>query len=679
MNLEWAQGIGNKLNVFSGNTSASNEGQQQRIDGKEVIKRGALKAAAGQELGLSEEETLKAVSRQNRRQKQREAFRTRQQRDREWGQKQKTLADEGFKVQAPDTDFLDPDTAAAFGQDQSDYYEYQEGDTQYNEQRIARIKDAMGDMEVQDDSGQRMWSKYGVTLKNEADRGDYEALAAELQDLQPTFEQFAPREAGVAGALETVRAEIANRGNSSGGLADIETRLEDDLRQDSGAERALAGELARRDQANMDPEVMEANDWRAAAEADLIARTGFTVNGEGAFADEAIGRIEEIRKLGGSGILSPSETAQVIRAQASADLPVAIQGDGVALNPVDGSPLGVIGPESPFSPNVVNTPNSGGMVNVPQGQNATQWLTANVPQYREGGRVFGDFQQTDINLTATNLANKLKEYGMTGVPDQIRTIEEFDHAIQLVGADMAAKGEQAFVFNPETRTNVPSDTFGAEEFFTKMRMTGPERTATANMLYQLTVARGTEINQNAKTAFMTRTAAPADQVIFDAPEAMIDSAGQARIAQIPPGTNVTTGFQESGKPIRQTVASQLAALDAGPDVTIPYMGAVVDPSTGKIETDAGPGYLTRFKGLAGPNRDQRQTLGTGTELEEAILAQARRRAGRKPVNMARVRDTTTKARLVEERQARDDRRRAAQRDRIRRFTPANLRQAGRYA
>ena len=679
MNLEWAQGIGNKLNVFSGNTSASNDAQQQQIDGKEVIKRGALKAAAGQELGLNEEETLRAVSRQNRRQRRAEALRTRQQRDREWGQKQKILADEGFKISDPDTDFFDPDTAAAFGQDQSDYYEYQEGDTQYNEQQIARLKDAMADMEVQDDAGQRMWSKYGVTLKNEADRGDYEAMASQLADLQPTFEQFAPREAGVAGALETVRAEIANRGNSSGGLADIETRLEDDLRQDSGAERALAGELARRDQAGMDPELMEANDWRAQYEAEKIARTGFTVNGEGAFADEAIGRIEEIQKLGGSGILSPSETAQVIRTQASADLPIAVQGDGVALNPVDGSPLGVIGPESPFNPNVTNTPNSGGILNVPQGQNATQWLTSNVPQYREGGRVFGDFQQTDINLTATNLANKLKEYGMTGVPDQIRTIEEFDHAIQMVGADMAARGEQAFTFNPETRKNVPSDTFGAEEFFTKMRMTGPERTATANMLYQLTVARGTEVNQNAKTQFMTRTAAPADQIIFDAPEAMIDSSGQARIAQIPPGTNVTTGFQPSGKPIRNTVASQIAALDGGPDVTVPYMGAVVDPSTGQMETDAGPGYLTRFKGLAGPNRDQRQTLGDGEELERAILAQARKRAGRKPVNMARVRDTTTKARLVEEREARDQRRRAEQRDRIRRFTPANLRQAGRYA
>ena len=98
-----------------------------------------------------------------------------------------------------------------------------------------------------------------------------------------------------------------------------------------------------------------------------------------------------------------------------------------------------------------------------------------------------------------------------------------------------------------------------------------------------------------------------------------------------------------------------------------------------METDAGPGFLTRFKGLAGRNRDQRHTLGSGAELEEAILQQARKRAGKKPVDMGRVRDTTTKARLVEERDARDARRRQERIEEIRRYTPANLRQAGRYS
>ena len=73
------------------------------------------------------------------------------------------------------------------------------------------------------------------------------------------------------------------------------------------------------------------------------------------------------------------------------------------------------------------------------------------------------------------------------------------------------------------------------------------------------------------------------------------------------------------------------------------------------------------------------TLGDGEELERAIVDQARKRAGKKPVDMGRVRDTITKARLVEERQARDARKREEQIELIRRYTPANLRQAGRYA
>ena len=122
MQLENNQANNNAVNAFSGNTSASLEVPQQQIDGKDVITRGAVAAAAGETLGLSTAETLAAVSRQNRRMKLREAQRTKQQRLREWAQKQKTLADEGFKLHDPDTDFLDQNTTEPFGQDKSDYY-----------------------------------------------------------------------------------------------------------------------------------------------------------------------------------------------------------------------------------------------------------------------------------------------------------------------------------------------------------------------------------------------------------------------------------------------------------------------------------------------------------------------------------------------------------------------------
>ena len=45
------------------------------------------------------------------------------------------------------------------------------------------------------------------------------------------------------------------------------------------------------------------NDEAVGHLADTIARLGYTVNGPGAMADEAIGRIGEIRRLGAAGSL----------------------------------------------------------------------------------------------------------------------------------------------------------------------------------------------------------------------------------------------------------------------------------------------------------------------------------------------------------------------------------------
>ena len=257
----------------------------------------------------------------------------------------------------------------------------------------------------------------------------------------------------------------------------------------------------------------------------------------------------------------------------------------------------------------------------------------------------------------------------SGRADQIRTIEELQIAIDTVGADMAAKGDQAFARSRNTE-ECALDVFGAEELFTKLRMTGPQRAATANMMYQIEVARGTEVNQNAKTAYVQRTAAPADDIVFDAPEAFNDNSGAARIAQIPPGSNVITGYTDKGKPIKNTIVSQLSNLDAAPDVTIPFMGAVVDRATGELETDAGPEYLTRY--IRGP-------VARAEDPEQMILDQARRRAGRKPVDLKRVRETQADAMLVKERAERTERARKARMDEIRRRTPANLRQYGRYS
>ena len=69
MSLERIQSSTNRQRVDAGNLSASNDPSQWGHDGREQLIKGAELAAAGRTLGMSEEETLAAVSRQYRRQR----------------------------------------------------------------------------------------------------------------------------------------------------------------------------------------------------------------------------------------------------------------------------------------------------------------------------------------------------------------------------------------------------------------------------------------------------------------------------------------------------------------------------------------------------------------------------------------------------------------------------------
>ena len=95
MSLENVQALHNSYISNAGNVSASNDPQQQPNDANELLIKGASAAAAGRELGLSEEETLAAVSRQYRRQGSKAAIRARRTREAEaqrtWSQKQASL------------------------------------------------------------------------------------------------------------------------------------------------------------------------------------------------------------------------------------------------------------------------------------------------------------------------------------------------------------------------------------------------------------------------------------------------------------------------------------------------------------------------------------------------------------------------------------------------------------
>jgi hypothetical protein len=72
-------------------------------------------------------------------------------------------------------------------------------------------------------------------------------------------------------------------------------------------------------------------------------------------------------------------------------------------------------------------------------------------------------------------------------------------------------------------------------------------------------------------------------------------------------------------------------------------------------------------------------MGEGNEMMDNIRRQAVERGRGKPIDEERVRQNQIKARLVEERENRDSRKREEKRKLIQEFTPANLRQRGRYS
>ena len=86
--IERTQGLHNEMITAVGNSSASNDPKQHTNDATEILIKGAAKAAAGRELGLSDEETLAVVSRQAKKQK-RAALQNEE--IRQWNQKQKSL------------------------------------------------------------------------------------------------------------------------------------------------------------------------------------------------------------------------------------------------------------------------------------------------------------------------------------------------------------------------------------------------------------------------------------------------------------------------------------------------------------------------------------------------------------------------------------------------------------
>ena len=544
--------------------------------------------AARQTLGLSQEDMLAAVSRKRRRQARADQQFDPEQYLREIAQSEKTTTTNVGRPELDGIKFLDDDELdAGFGRDQSQFYEYDSNDSQYDDQQRKKIIEDLQD--AKDYKGSR--SKKGLIADLSAELAlnpeDFPVMAPKtvltsaLSDLQRSAEQ---QQRGIGGSIARVFGGSGVDSETSTAMDALNVYLGNERAADARVGRAtVSGDSAR-----FNPEMLEYNDNRADAEAQNIARTQFLGGSDGAMADEAIGRIGEIRRLGAAGSLGGMEQTQVIRQGPQGTFPNAeeiVDNTGrivgyadpvtkapIALDPALGISLSTQG---------ANTPDAAQMMNAPQNpQTAREWTASNLPaMVQDTGSTPPRYPQANISKETTNFSNKLRELGiridspaLQQVSGNIRSIDELEKAAAFVNQELERKGDTLFVMDPETRKNIPAGTQVVSGLMQKLGMTSGDEQRLANSMFQLDAARRSSVNQNPTGTYLGRTGGPTAGITFDSPQ---EGFGNVAIAQQKKGTRV--------KGTGEDVVAAMAKLQS-PGAAKPYIGMPAQRSTNPLST-----------------------------------------------------------------------------------------------
>ena len=655
MALEDRQKLHNRIISNAGNVSASNDALQQQNDANTSLISSAAKFAAGRELGMSDEETLAFISKSMRRQQRQDSSFTEQDAIRQMMQSANSLSDVSEGAELRGVGYFNDDAVDAFGQDQGQYYEYQPGDNQYEEQQTQRMRDEMADMEDRQLDRYNMesprYEKGKAVLKTGVDPTEYDALKDELAERQPRRDEITPKsalretlrqlesakeqEAGVGGMITRLIRGQSAQGPSK---AAVEGRLEDELQYgpvQKGAEKALASELNRRDEATFSGRRRAYNDINAELEASDIAYDQFGPRGWGTRADAAIAAI-------------PMSTQE----RAAAMPQIAQRADGIYVDPRSGNTVALQGPDMPAE-DVLNT---GGQSVAARPQSAQEFVVSNQPDYRRNDRLYGDYPNVDITGATTLFADRLRgQSGFENISTNVRSVGELQRAVDAVVGQGGNFYNREAVEDPRTgktkMKNVKSAAPGTQEVLNKLRYTPAQSNELANALYQLEVAAASGIDQQGKQQYFTRTGpyGSAERVTFDAPEAVNPREGAAPVARIAPGQTIEG----------RDIVTALRGLET-PAARTPFIGQV-EGEQPRINRYNRTGE-TSLEGIAGVMREQ----------EEGFS----RKTG-KPVDEAGLRGKVVKAALVEERAKRDDKKRREQERTVSQYTMANPSNIGR--
>jgi hypothetical protein len=280
------------------------------------------------------------------------------------------------------------------------------------------------------------------------------------------------------------------------GAADVIGRIDDDIKGGKAAEQSLVRELVSRDRQRQNAEVVEANNWRAQAAANLIGQD-FTVGGRGAAADQAMANIGNIAQLG------PAKVGYDFQ---------------VSNNPVD---RGTAIPSAlPLNlPDQYNAPATDNRFVGPL-QKQQQWLADNTPGFK-AGKAFGDYPQVAIGeqLAAAQAAIERINFGTKTSPmmlslgeGAIGTLDDLQYAVD----EAAALGQQQGIkfYDLQDGNNVYVSNPGINEVLQKGGMNQNQRADVARALFAVEAARRNPANQVAKNFYEAGMGQPARRVEF---------------------------------------------------------------------------------------------------------------------------------------------------------------------
>ena len=637
MSLERIQARTNAAESRIGNLSASLNPQQTGIEARDTLLKGAELAAAGKALGLSEEETLAAVSRQFRRQKRADETVTKQDILRRIAQSESTTRESVGTAELQGVGYKGVDDVAyAFGEDIA--YNDETGSTRMDDEQTYRANDR--GFTEDEETGLVRRETFDETRGEEVKMAPKSALADALNDLQREADR---QRSGVGGSIARVFGGSGIDRETDNAMSALQEYLGNERKADARVGRAMV----QQDDNRFSSRRRAYNEIKNEIEADQISRDRYVGGGPGQFADEAIGRIAEIRSLGKVG-----ETAHVIRtANDAIEGQISRRKDGVYIDPRTGNPVAIQGPELPAPLAGDRRPNSASSANALNApQTAREWVTQTMPDYRDGGRTFGDFPQVDITLETTQFANKLRDLGnRIGLPglanikegNNIRSIDELQGVATAVDNfyRQSQQPKTLMVRNPDTGRSMPAGTQVVSGLMQELRMTSGDEQRLANAMYQLDAAKRSSVNQNPTGTYLGRSSRGIGEekgVVFDSPEAM-GGYGGTPIAQQVKGSSIRVGTSPTGKAVKQDIVAAMRGLE-NPDAAKPYIGMPRErPGKDSLSTLQQDQVYNR----SGETRPR--------AIADAITKQAQQRAKGKPIDADRNRQNIIGAVAVQRR------------------------------